>query len=210
MPGSETDRAIGILNVEKLQQTDTLVVQQKKEWGEILTSFEMKNRYSIMDASGEPVYLAGEESLFLARFFLKGHRPFTVRIFSPQGNEALKLTKPFRFYFHEMDVADSNGRKMGTVKREFSVLNRRFAVVDAMGTEIYKIFGPLLHPWTFRILNRELEVGKIAKRWSGLGKEMFTDADNFNVSFPPGVGVDHKALLLGALFLIDMLHFERK
>jgi hypothetical protein len=41
--------------MEKLQQADTLVVQQKKEWGEILTGFETRNKYSIMNGSGEQV-----------------------------------------------------------------------------------------------------------------------------------------------------------
>ena len=29
-----------------------------------------------------------------------------------------------------------------------------------------------------------MQVGRISKQWSGLGKEIFTDADNFGVSFP--------------------------
>ena len=28
------------------------------------------------------------------------------------------------------------------------------------------------------------QVGKISKQWSGLGKEVFTDADNFGINFP--------------------------
>ena len=33
------------------------------------------------------------------------------------------------------------------------------------------------------------EVGKITKQWSGLGKEMFTDADNFGINFPMDLDV---------------------
>jgi hypothetical protein len=50
--------------------------------------------------------------------------------------------------------------------------------------------------------------GKIAKRWSGLGKEMFTDADSFGITFPGDIDVQAKAVLLGAVFLIDFVHFE--
>ena len=28
------------------------------------------------------------------------------------------------------------------------------------------------------------QIGEISKKWTGLGEEMFTDADNFGVSFP--------------------------
>lgn len=46
------------------------------------------------------------------------------------------------------------------------------------------------------------EVGKITKQWSGLAREMFTDADHFGISFPMDLDVKVKATLLGACFLI--------
>lgn len=45
-------------------------------------------------------------------------------------------------------------------------------------------------------------VGQIRKQWSGIVKEMFTDADNFGVTFPLDLDVKVKATLLGAIFLI--------
>ena len=36
------------------------------------------------------------------------------------------------------------------------------------------------------------EVGKISKQWSGLGREAFTDSDNFGVSFPQDLDVKAK------------------
>jgi hypothetical protein len=46
------------------------------------------------------------------------------------------------------------------------------------------------------------EVGKISKKWSGLLREAFTDADNFGISFPMDLDVRMKAVMLGASFLI--------
>jgi hypothetical protein len=45
-------------------------------------------------------------------------------------------------------------------------------------------------------------VGRVTKQWSGLGKELFTDADNFGISFPLDLDVNVKATLLGAVFLL--------
>ena len=73
---------------------------------------------------------------------------------------------------------------------------------------MYELFGPLVHPWTFEIRRDEDAFGRITKRWSGLGKEVFTDADNFGVEWPEDWPVAIKALLLGAVFLIDFVHFE--
>ncbi len=41
-------------------------------------------------------------------------------------------------------------------------------------------------------------------------KEGFTDADNFGVMFPADWDIKLKALFLGAVFLIDFVHFENK
>ena len=45
-------------------------------------------------------------------------------------------------------------------------------------------------------------MGKISKEWSGWGKEIFTDGDNFGVSFPLDLDAKVKATLLGLVFLI--------
>lgn len=45
-------------------------------------------------------------------------------------------------------------------------------------------------------------VGKISKQWSGLAREIFTDADFFGITFPMDLDVRMKAVLLGATFLI--------
>ena len=44
----------------------------------------------------------------------------------------------------------------------------------------------------------------------GVVKEAFTDADNFSLTFPIDLDVKVKATLLGAVFLIDFMFFEKK
>lgn len=46
------------------------------------------------------------------------------------------------------------------------------------------------------------KVGKISKQWSGMAREIFTDADFFGITFPLDLDVRMKAVLLGATFLI--------
>ena len=64
----------------------------------------------------------------------------------------------------------------------------------------------------FKVLSpdKSMEVGKISKQWSGLLREAFTDSDNFGISFPMDLDVRMKATLIGALFLIDFMFFEKK
>ena len=200
--------------LQNLAAASALMVKQQKEWGEILTGFETKNKYEVADHWGNPMFQAEEEggsfATIMTRFLLTALRPFTMHIFSTDGKGLLLLKRPFRFFFHELEVCKANGAPLGTVKRRFSILRRRYSVLDRHGNEIYQLFGPILHPWTFQIKNDGIEYGKITKKWSGLLKEGYTDADNFGVMFPTEWNVRLKALFLGAVFLIDFVLFENK
>jgi uncharacterized protein YxjI len=206
------DAASKNADLQNLAQANTLIIRQQKEWGEILTGFETKNKYQVMDHLSNPLIEALEEGdsamATITRLFLKALRPFTIHLFSPGGTGLFKLTRPFRFYFHELDVCQSNGAPLGKIKRRFAMLRRIYSVIDCNGNEIFELFGPLLHPWTFQIKKGGQELGKITKKWSGLVKESFTDADNFGITFPSGIDLSQKAVLLGAVFLIDFVHFE--
>ncbi|MDH4226415.1 MAG: phospholipid scramblase family protein [Deltaproteobacteria bacterium] len=190
-----------------------LSIRQKKEWGEILSGFDFRNKYSIFDESGKEVLIAGETggsiTGWLARLFLKSMRPFTIEILDTDGKATLTIKRPFRFYYHSVDVLHPDGRIAGSVKREFSILRRKYTVKDAMGLPMYSLFGPILKPWTFFINENEKEAGKIVKNWSGALKEVFSAADNFGVEFPTSANAEKKAVLLGAVFLIDFMYFER-
>ena len=59
-------------------------------------------------------------------------------------------------------------------------------------------------------LDGEQQIGKITKQWSGALTEIFTDADNFGITFPMDLDVKVKATLLGAVFLIDFMYFEQQ
>ncbi len=198
-----------------LASVHTLVVSQTKEWGEILSGFETRNRYVILSELGDELYFAAEEKgSLLLRLFLKALRPFTIIVTRTDGSVVLRLERPFRFYFHKIDVRDAQGKLLGTVDREFSVVRRLYRVSDATGNMTCQLYGPILHPWTFQIRERfgdiEQESGKITKKWSGALKEVFTAADNFAIEMPPGKSVEAKSVLLGAVFLIDFIHFERQ
>ena len=195
--------------MHELASANILVVTQKKEWGEILSGFETRNRYVVRSELGNEIYYAAEESgSLLARWFLRALRPFTIVVMRTDGSPVLYLKRPFRFFFHELNVQDAQGRLLGNVKWEFSLLRRLFRVSDAAGKEIGRLYGPVFHPWTFEIRENERTVGKISKKWTGLLKEGFTDADNFGIQMPPNKSVEAKSVLLGSVFLIDFVYFE--
>ena len=98
-----------------------------------------------------------------------------------------------------------------------SLIHPRFSILDQTGETVLRIEGPactfgFCGDVEFKVLSAdgETEVGMISKQWSGVLKEGFSDADNFGISFPIDLDVRMKATLLGALFLIDFMFFEKK
>ena len=50
----------------------------------------------------------------------------------------------------------------------------------------------------------------MSKKWTGLLKEAYTDADKFKIEFTAPLNGSKKRLSIGALMLIDSLYFEGK
>ena len=197
--------------MERLSAISSLRVSQQKEWGEIITGFETKNKYAVSDEAGRNLYIVAEKhGPRLVRWLLKALRPFTIDILAENGQVVLQVIRPFRVYFHQARILDSQNRSLGVIERRFSILRRTYSVINSSGEEACTISGPIMQPWTFHIRSDGIDCGKITKKWSGLLKETFTDADDFNVTFPVEWNVRLKALVLGAVFLIDFVHFENK
>ena len=111
--------------MEQLAAASGLIVRQKKEWKEILTDLETRNKYVVTDPAGADLYAAAEVGgSWLARLFLKNLRPFSMRVMTLNGNPTLELQRPFRFYFHEIVVSDPRHGPLGSIKRRFSLLRR--------------------------------------------------------------------------------------
>ena len=51
-------------------------------------------------------------------------------------------------------------------------------------------------------------MGVISKKWTGVLKEAYTDADKFNMRFSSPLDAKRKKFSVGALMLIDSLYFE--
>lgn len=201
-------------NLPAVVSADALVVRQQREVTEVFTNLETKNRYEIQLPGGSTVLYASEQGdgamAFLTRNFLNTKRPFHIRLEDTSGRTAMSVHRPWRWIFSSLDVIDGSGMALGSIQQRFSVFSRRFSVLDPSGRELAVLHGPMLRPWTFRVLVGEQEVGKITKEWSGMLREAFTDADTFGVQFGPGMDPQLRSLALAATFLIDFLYFEHR
>ncbi len=65
--------------------------------------------------------------------------------------------------------------------------------------------------WNFRFLTPDGdEMGVVTKKWAGLGKELFTSADNYIVAVNDDWADQEvsKILMLGAALAIDVIYKE--
>jgi uncharacterized protein YxjI len=197
-----------------LASTQSLQVVQQKEMLEVFTNFETKNRYIVQLPTGQPALYAAETGggagTVLLRTFLKAKRPFTMALMDTVGQPALQLQRPWTWFFSKMHVTDGGGMPVGTIQQRWAFFARRFDVLDHNGQLVAQLHGPFFRPWTFRVVAQGHDIGKISKKWSGLLKEAFTDADTFGVEFSPAMPPPLRSLVLAATFLIDFLYFEDK
>ncbi|MBY0415110.1 MAG: hypothetical protein K2Q18_13145 [Bdellovibrionales bacterium] len=191
-----------------------IFLRQKKEIAELF-GFETRNKYSIESENGDQLAFAGEDGKNIGSVIWRqifGHwRPFSLRILNNDRSLIFTAVHPFGFIFQRLDVIGIDGRKIGSAQQRFSFLEKKFDLLDAEGVVIMKISTPIWKPWTFAITKNGLESALILKKWSGLLKEVFTDADNFTIDFKDkNLSENERRIIVAAALLIDIVYFEQK
>lgn len=200
---------------ETLASSSALVIKQKKELAELF-GFETRNKYELQTSQGEVFGFAAEQQKgslgFLVRQFLGHWRTFDIQIFDKLRNPMMTVHHPFRFYFQSVEVKDQNGTYLGRMEQRFSFFSKKFEVLDAQGRKILSVSSPLWKLWTFSFTRNGKELASIKKKWGGLLKEAFVDADTFLLEFKAGdrLNLEERKLLLAAALFIDLQYFEAK
>uniref|UniRef100_A0A1B0D5Y6 Phospholipid scramblase n=1 Tax=Phlebotomus papatasi TaxID=29031 RepID=A0A1B0D5Y6_PHLPP len=201
--------------LEYLTQIDQLLVHQKVELLEAFTGFETNNKFTIKNSMGQKVYWAAEDVDCCTRNCCGPMRPFDMKILDIYKNQVMHLYRPLRCQsccfpccLQTMEVSAPPGNVIGTIEQEWSIFTPQFSLKDQSGETVLRIEGPfctfsICGDVEFKVLTRDgQQVGKVSKQWSGLAREMFTDADHFGINFPMDLDVRMKAVLIGACFLI--------
>ena len=189
-------------------------IAQRKELGELF-GIETRNKYEIRDEMNTSIGFAAEQGkgfgAMILRQFLGHWRPFKIHLFSENRQIIATADHPFRFIFQELKIFDANGRQVALLKQRFSILYKRFDIVVPGFSKPWEVKSPVWKIWTFPVYYKNKQVATISKKWSGLLKEAFTDADNFQVQVHhPKINAPQKVILLCAGLFIDLIYFEKK
>jgi len=197
-----------------LSNHSNLHIKQIREVAELF-GFETRNQYHFLSPGGEVVLRAAEKSKgflgWVARQFLGHWRPFEIAVADPAQNLVLNLKHPFRIFFQRLEVYSADGKYLGGLQQRFAILKKRFDVQDSSGNTLLEMTSAFWKPWTFPFISHGKQVALIKKKWSGLLKEGFTDADNFTLDFESAqLSLAERILILSSSLFIDLQYFEKK
>lgn len=178
---------------------------------------KLTGTYDILDPeSKEIVGQAREEisgTLKALRLLIdKNLLPTTVNIY--EGGEAgqnrlITLKRGAFSIIPKVSIYDRDGKLIGHFKSKMFTIGCSFRIFDANKTEVGMVKGDWTG-WNFKLLSNDNELGVVTKKWAGVGKELFTTADNYVISLngQPNEGI--AALLLAAGIAIDVVFKEKK
>jgi uncharacterized protein YxjI len=185
---------------------------------EHVSLLKLVDKYDIIDPeTGQTIAFARETvSGFAkyARLLMKKHfLPTSVEITSTSDNKLLyKMQKPAAFLRVRVNLFDSENNNLGYYKSRIFSFGGAFDVFKPDDTKVAEIKGS----WTgwdfkFKDLNGK-ELGQVTKKWAGIGKELFTNADNYIISISPDIkgNQDLTALLLMAGLAVDIVFKEQQ
>jgi len=171
---------------------------------------ELSNEYRILDEAGAQIGTIRQEGQTalkkLARFVssLDQFMTHTLAIYDADGTKVVQLVRPRKIMKSKFEITDGGGAAVGTIVQENIVGKKRFGLLGAAGEKLGEIQGESWVSWDFSILDANGEkIGSVNKKWAGLGKEMFTTADNYVVEIDPKVSGPLRLLAIAAASSVD-------
>ena len=179
---------------------------------EHLGIFKAANNYDIFDPeSNELILECREPNLGVITKMLrftdyKTMTPFDVVISTPGGQQVVRVSRGVAFFLSRVQVHDESNMVIGGFKQKFFSVGGKFDVLDAQDNPMCVLKGRWTG-WDFRFVAGETEYAHVSKKWAGIGKELFSSADNYMLEISESVprGDPVRGLILGAVMCIDMV-----
>lgn len=176
--------------------------------------FKLTGVYDLLDLeTRQPVGIAHEKISGLIKFMRllinKSLMPTRVEIATAADQPpVLVLKRGVKLLRARVEVLDAQEARIGYLESKLFSLGGGFYVFSADGQKFAEVRGDW-KGWNFKLLDLNGgEMGLVTKKWAGLGRELFTDADNYVIEVRDGSSSN--ALLLAAALAIDLVFKEKK
>lgn len=179
---------------------------------------KLSDTYDILDPeTQEPLGIAKEKPgalVHILRLFI-GKRNLPTKVFVYEGTNPddessllFSIRKSAMIFRSKVNICNPEGQVVGWLKSKIFSLGGAFRVFDSSGNQVALVKGDW-KGWNFRFLDdNDNELGKITKKWAGIGKELFTSADNYIISLNETPSAGKAILLLAAGLAVDTVYKE--
>jgi len=181
-------------------------------------AFKLKDTYDILDPETQELLGQATEAtpkwvVSLRLLINKGLMPIRIEVRSAtSAAPLLSITRGWTFLRAKVNVNDERENPLGYFKSKLFSLGGGFHVYNNDDVKIAEIKGNW-KGWDFKFISATgQEIGTVTKKWAGLGKELFTSADNYLIAINDMGEVQQTstALLLAAGLAIDTVFKEKK
>ena len=175
--------------------------------------FKASNSFDIFDPETKQIILeCREERLggftkFLRFTDYKRMTPFEIDVRVPRGKNIITVKRGVSLFLSNVEVLDENNTLIGRFKQKFFSIGGKFDVLDANEKPLCTLKGKWTS-WDFKFVTADnKEFATVTKKWNGLGKELFTSADNYILQINPEVPANHplRLLIVAAVMCIDLV-----
>jgi uncharacterized protein YxjI len=173
--------------------------------------FKASNNYDIFDPATNQKILECREprlGIFTKIFRFTDYKrmtPFHVEVRTPEGQSVLTVKRGISIFLSKVEVRDERSRVIGSFKQKLFSIGGKFTVLDANDKPVCTLKGKWTS-WDFRFMQGDKELAHVSKKWAGLGKELFTSADNYMLTIKSVPADDSvRILIMAAVMCIDMV-----
>ncbi|MCW3086061.1 MAG: Scramblase [Bacteroidetes bacterium] len=174
--------------------------------------FKAANNYDIYNPeTNEMLMTCREETLGIFTKMLrftdyKRMTPFHIEIKTASGEKVLTVQRGVSIFRSTVEVLDENDMLVGEFKQKFFSIGGKFNVLDANENLMCTLQGKWTS-WDFKFVRDNNELAHVSKKWAGIGKELFTSADNYMLTVNETVSATDpmRIMILAAVMSIDMV-----
>ncbi len=174
--------------------------------------FKAANEFDIHDPENQQVLFEVREPKLgwftkILRFTdYKRMTPFDVLIKQPNGPQIIRVTRGVSIFLSKVKVLDENDQHVGGFKQKFFSIGGAFSLLDAQDNPLGELQGSWTS-WDFKFTRDGQELAQVSKKWAGIGKELFTSADNYMLKIADSVPQNDpiRMLIVAAVICIDMV-----
>ncbi len=182
---------------------------------EQIGTWKAANSYDILNPDTNQLLMECREPNlgFFTKMFrftkYKRSTPFDVEINDSMGKRVFRIKRGVSFFRSSVEVYDEHESLVGKFRQRLLSLGGKFDLNNSEGQLLFTLEGKWSNfDYTFKRGDETL--GMITKKWMGIGKELFTSADNYIITIEPTVAATdtNRILIVASAICIDMVYYE--